>query len=273
VSDHGTYDELAVGWALHALEPEDEAVFVIHLPGCDRCAATVAETAEIMGTLAADLPPAEPSEELAARLRAAVAATEQRPGPARTAEPRSAEGQAEPVPAGPVPVPVPVPRGPVGRRRALSTALVAAAVATILGLGVWNVVLAQSREQLRATVAGQQEVLSALLRPGEATVAPLFDEGTPVATVVARHGEVQVVTHGLPANDAARTSYVVWGLGGEEPVALGTFDVDGSQAELRTVGSRGTGLDGFPEYAVSLEPGQEAPSRPTVVVATGEVDS
>jgi hypothetical protein len=161
----------------------------------------------------------------------------------------------------------------VGGRRALPTALAAAAVASILGLGIWNVVLAQSQEELRATVAEQQDVLSALLRPGEATVAPLSDDGTPVATVVARGGELRVVTHGLPANDAAQTSYVVWGLGGEEPVALGTFDVDGAQTALRTVGSRATGLDGFPQYAISLEPGQEAPSHPTVVVATGEVAS
>ena len=37
-ADHEVFDELAVGWALHALEPEDEAVFAQHLPGCERCA-------------------------------------------------------------------------------------------------------------------------------------------------------------------------------------------------------------------------------------------
>ena len=269
MSDHGTFDELAVGWALHALEPEDEAVFAVHLRGCDRCAATVAETSEVMAALATDLPAAEPSEDLAARLREAVAVTDQLPGPAVAAAPRPVEEAGAPVSA----VGVPAPRDPAGRRRALATALVAAAVATILGLGIWNVVLTQSREELRATVTGQQEVLSALLRPGEATVATLSDGGTPVATVVARDGEVRVVTHGLAANDASETSYVVWGLGGDGPVALGTFDVDGSQTDLRTVGSQVTGLDGFPEYAISLEPGQEAPSRPTVVVASGEVAS
>jgi hypothetical protein len=34
-----------------------------------------------------------------------------------------------------------------------------------------------------------------------------------------------------------------------------------------------TGLDGFPVYGISLEPGQEAPSAPTEVVATGQVTS
>jgi hypothetical protein len=94
--------------------------------------------------------------------------------------------------------------------------------------------------------------------------------------VVARSGELQVITHGLSVNEAATTSYVVWGLGGDEPEALGTFDVGRSQMDLLTVGSRATGLDGldsYAEYAISLEPGQEAPSRPTVVVAKGEVAS
>jgi anti-sigma factor RsiW len=62
--DHEVFDELAVGWALHALEPEDEAIFARHLPGCARCAETVAETTEVMAGMASDLPPAAPSETL-----------------------------------------------------------------------------------------------------------------------------------------------------------------------------------------------------------------
>ncbi|OMQ15866.1 anti-sigma factor, partial [Modestobacter sp. VKM Ac-2676] len=52
--DHRAWDELAVGWALHALEPEDEDRFAAHLPGCAHCARTVADTQQVMGTLAAD---------------------------------------------------------------------------------------------------------------------------------------------------------------------------------------------------------------------------
>jgi hypothetical protein len=43
--------------------------------------------------------------------------------------------------------------------------------------------------------------------------------------------------------------------------------------DMRTVGSPATDLDGFPQYGISLEPGQEAPPEPTRVVATGEVTS
>ena len=35
--EHRSWDELAVGWALHALEPEDEALFAAHLASCARC--------------------------------------------------------------------------------------------------------------------------------------------------------------------------------------------------------------------------------------------
>ncbi|MGA8979053.1 MAG: zf-HC2 domain-containing protein, partial [Pedococcus sp.] len=69
-SDHQQYDELAVGWALHALEPEDEAGFAAHLAGCARCTATVTDTTEAMAAMAGDLPPAEPSPGLRDRLRA-----------------------------------------------------------------------------------------------------------------------------------------------------------------------------------------------------------
>lgn len=256
-ADHRHHDELAVGWALHALEPEDEAEFTRHLRGCARCAETVAQTTEVMGALATDLPQAEPSEALRSRLHAAVEATEQ---VHRTTD------QAPP----PV-VAVPEPRAP--RRRAPALALAAAAVAAVLGLGIWNVGLRSDRAELTATLAGQQEVVDALLVPGRATVAPLGSGGREVATVVARDDELQVVAQDLAVNDAENSTYVVWGMGEGTPLPLGTFDVEGSQMVVRTVGSGLTGLDEFPMYGISIEPGQVAPSKPTEVVATGQVTS
>ena len=91
--------------------------------------------------------------------------------------------------------------------------------------------------------------------------------------MVARDDELQVVTSGLSVNQPETTSYVVWGMGEGDPVALGTFDVSRSQIDVQSVGSRSTDLDGFPQYGISLEPGQEAPPIPTAVVATGEVAS
>jgi anti-sigma-K factor RskA len=263
--DHETYDELAVGWALHALEPEDETAFATHLADCDRCARTVAETVEVMAALATGLPPAEPSAELRHRLQDAVQQTEQLPPEQRESRPAATgfphyddDAVAEtPRPAW---------------RRALPALLSAAAAALIVALAVWNVVLADSRSQAEATAEAQAGILSALLEPGRATIAPVSDpDGHSLATVVARDTEIVVVAHGLRVNDTSDSTYVVWGVRSDEPVALGTFDVVHTQMDLRTVGSTETGLDDFTGYAVSLEPGQTAPPAPTDVVAAGEV--
>ncbi|MCW2682300.1 MAG: uncharacterized protein JWP33_213 [Blastococcus sp.] len=271
--DHQEFDELAVGWALHALEPEDDAVFAAHLPGCARCADTVAGTTDVMAAMAADLPAAEPSEELRHRLRAAVESTEQVAPPQVPAP--TAVRRPSPVPrtGGSVRAAVAAPPPRSGRGRTVSRALVAATLAAVVGLGAWNIGLNSERRDLESTLAQQSAVMDALVDPDRATLAPLGDDGQPVATVVPRAGEIEVVTHGLAANDAENTIYVVWGLRGDVPVPLGTFDVQGPQMALQTVGSGLTGREQYDEYAVSLEPGRKAPSAPTDVVATGQVTS
>jgi hypothetical protein len=269
-ADHARFDELAVGWALHALEPEDESSFAAHLAGCRRCARTVAETEEVMAAMATDLPHPEPSEGLRHRIRAAVEQTEQLPEPASAPE--------SPI----TPVVRPITTAPGSRReaehrsrwrRSLPMGLVAAGVAAIVGLGIWNVVLTSDRQELAATVAEQSEVMDGLLVPGAATIAPLEHDGRSVATVVARGDEVQVITHGLAVNDPGSSTYVLWGMGGQTAQPLGTFSVTSAQMDLKTVGSGLTGFDQFATYGISLEPGQEAPSLPTEVVATGQVTS
>ncbi|MFQ1001136.1 anti-sigma factor domain-containing protein [Modestobacter sp. SSW1-42] len=282
--EHRSWDELAVGWALHALEPEDETLFAAHLRTCDRCAQTVADTAGVMAALAGDLPPAEPSDALRDRLRAAVEETEQ-VRPAEVPEPPVARAPVErprPVPLGgasaygnvraPLPIRDVDPRP--GWRRVLPTALVAAAVAAVLALGAWNVVVTSDRDAARAEAAEQSRVIDLLLQPGRAAIAPLTEEdGQQVASVVARDGQVQVLAEGLPVNDASARTYVVWGIRDGSPVAIGTFDVASPQMDLRTVRSAATGLDDYSTYAISIEPGRQAPTTPSEIVATGQVTS
>ncbi|MCZ2847691.1 anti-sigma factor domain-containing protein [Modestobacter sp. VKM Ac-2978] len=292
--EHRSWEELAVGWALHALEPEDEDLFAAHLAGCDRCADTVAETAEVMAAMSSDLPPAEPSDALRDRLRAAVEETEQLPQTAPPARRREQPPAAPARPVGPaapwgagtgstsardlqLPLPTRVADPRPAWRRVLPTALVAAAVAAVLALGAWNVALTSARDEAVAAAAEQARMLDTLLEPGQATIAPLteVDEegGEDVATVVARDGRLQVLADGLPVNDPGDRTYVVWGLPNGSPVAIGTFDVVTSEMDLRTVGSSETGLDEYPAYAISIEPGRQAPSEPTDIVATGQVTS
>jgi hypothetical protein len=278
--EHRSWDELAVGWALHALEPEDEDRFAGHLAGCPRCAQTVADTAEVMGAMAGDLPPAEPSEGLRERLRAAVEETEQLPQPPRV--------PAEPV--GP-PITAPAPLASVGDpnvraplpvrtadrrptwRRVLPTALVAAAVAAVLSLAAWNVVVSGDRDAARATAAEQSAMLDQLLAPGRLAVAPVTQGDDTVATVVARDDGAQIVASGLAVNDSHDQVYVLWGMQDDVPRPLGTFDVVTPQLDLRTVGSSATGLDDYSVYAISIEPGRQMPSFPTDVIGQGEVTS
>jgi anti-sigma-K factor RskA len=262
--DHVLFDELAVGWALHALEPEDESIFAVHLGGCARCTQTVAETSEVMAAMAADLPVAEPSDALRARLSSAVAETEQVPAPRRTQRPLAAAA---------VTVGVPAPRARPSFRRWAPTALVAAAVAAIVGLAGWNVVLARSQDNLRSTVTAQTQVMDSLLTPGHQAIAPLRDKGTPLATVVASDHRVDVVARSLSVNNPARSTYVLWGMQGNTPVALGTFDVVRHDLDVRHVDADQAGLDKYKIFGVSLEAGRQAPAAPTHMVATGGVNS
>lgn len=295
--EHETFDELAVGWALHSLEPEDETAFTRHLPDCARCARTVAETTEVMAALAADLSPAEPADDLRHRLRAEVARTEQlhrpvlppdQPTELPTDLPRDLPGDLarpaprfEPRPAmSRVPYPVTGRRWPPGGltgpewRRRLPVLVAGAAAAALLGLGAWNVALNAAREQAQATATEQSHIVHALLAPGQATIAPVSDhDGHAVATVVARHGQIQIVTWGLSENDPQTTTYVVWGMREGSPIALGTFDVVQPGMDMRTVGSDHTGLDGYSGYAISIEHGRKAPPAPTDIVANGQVTS
>ena len=61
-------------------------------------------------------------------------------------------------------------------------------------------------------------MVNGLLVPGQATIAPLEEsDGRRRGDRVARGDEVDVITHGLSANDADATTYVLWGMGGETP--------------------------------------------------------
>ncbi len=278
-AEHESFDALAVGYALHSLEPEEEAAFVTHLPDCSRCARTVAETHEVMAAMATDLPVVEPSEGLRGRLRAAVEGTEQIQRataaptvdgpvpPADRAPARTASG-ARPVGAGTRPG-----RSP-SRGRVAAVALAAAGVAAVVGLGIWNVVLTSARDEALRAAAEQSAVLEEVLQPGAQVMTRMTDEdGEPMATLVTHDGELQVVSQGLAVNDDSDQIYVLWGVGDEGPVALGAFDVERSGTDVQAVGSGPTGVGPFAQYAVSLEPGRQPPASPSAVLASGQVTS
>jgi hypothetical protein len=60
--------ELAVGWALHALEPAEESLVAAHLRDCPVCASTAAQTEEVGAMLGFSVPEMIPSVELEQRV-------------------------------------------------------------------------------------------------------------------------------------------------------------------------------------------------------------
>jgi hypothetical protein len=60
--------ELAVGWALHALEAAGDSLVAAHMPDCPRCTSTATQTENVGATLGLSVPQATPSAELEQRV-------------------------------------------------------------------------------------------------------------------------------------------------------------------------------------------------------------
>ena len=243
----------AVGWALHALEPDEEIVVAAHIPGCPICQAAVRDTEEVVAGLGAVSEPVEPPPSLRTSLMAAVAETPQVRPPGHK-EPRRTE---------------PVDRGKLlaswlTRRRLVAAALALVAV-VVGGLAVRD---AQTEPVPNTQTAA--DVIEQLVPPGTRHAVLATADGAKVGAVVLDQGQREVITVGMPANPADHT-YVLWGVGGQgAPVPLGTFDVNAPDAKIRSVGS-GADRDGFTAYAVSLERGRTAPAAPSSVMAEGRL--
>ena len=121
-----TRTEQAVGWALHALEPDEEIAVERHVPTCPDCSAAVRDAQVVMAQLATAVEQVEPPARLRASILDAAAATPQ-VRPQAAAQPPPSPGPRQPRtsrptgPAGPAPGgPRPPGSQPAGRSRRLS---------------------------------------------------------------------------------------------------------------------------------------------------------
>lgn len=73
------YRVLAVGWALHALEPAEQSLVTGHLADCPTCASIAAETEEVGAMLALSVPQTIPSIGLEQRILSATGASRAAP--------------------------------------------------------------------------------------------------------------------------------------------------------------------------------------------------
>ncbi|RKT68516.1 anti-sigma-K factor rskA [Saccharothrix variisporea] len=246
------HEELAVGWAMHSLEPDEEALLRAHLPGCARCQETVRSTEEVTAALGGSVQQYDPPARLKARLMTAVEHTPQE--------------HATPVVARPI---------PLDRKRNTAPRLLAAAAAVVL---VAAVVFGGVRiGQLGDQVAEQQQrvaLLDQALRmaadPDTNRAVLRSESGDKLGVLLSGTDDAMVVETALPPNNASDQVYVVWGASTPEPVALATFDVKSGGLERLTWSQE---AHKHQLFAISLEPGRTAPAKPTNKLASGQVEA
>ncbi|GAA4982410.1 anti-sigma factor [Pseudonocardia tropica] len=288
-------NEQTVGWALHALEPDEEIEVVQHLEGCDECRRLAADVAETTTELGSAVPQVEPPPSLRESILEQARQTPQVGRESDRAVPRhalrdeassaDAGSRARPSRSERSTGPATRPSGAAGRGPARNgwlrrpgRVLVAAAVAlaVIVGGGAAIGQVQSLQAERDASLAQAQElrdVLSAIAQPGTPHAFLSAEPGAPmVAAVVVKDGQRQVMPMGLDPNETADQTYVLWGLKADgTPRAVGTFDVRAGQSGPVSVESPDSGSYGT--YAVSLERGREAPPAPTKVVAAGQVET
>jgi anti-sigma-K factor RskA len=244
--DHAGFEELAVGYALHALEPDEELRFTAHLSSCNDCAGAVAEHERTLAELALSLPQEEPP---AAVLQALRSATAQVPAAVRTLR----EGV--------------VPLAAARSRRAPKVAQVrrswllsgaAAVTAAVLGLGLWGAGLQGDLDAETTRADALAAVVETLETPGARTVQLADGDGTVRLVAVGGSDRLRLAVDGLTPN-AEDTTYVLWGrTDAGEVVALGAFDVPTEELTVQEVGLARP-LDQLDALMVTHERGRTVP--------------
>jgi hypothetical protein len=250
--------ELAVGWALHSLEPAEESLVAAHLPACPECAAAAALCEEVGAMLGLSVPELIPCAGLEQRILSVTGA-----------------GTAAPLVTPPEPPAPPAQRiAWLPRRRfgalAAAAAVILAGAAVVLGVRVVQV--GGQLNQAQRQVTAMSEAIQRAADPAAIRIPLVTKAGQAVGMVLASRNQVAVVPTRLPSNRVADQTYVLWGLTGETPIGLAAFDVSGDIPRLHPVPSA-TQTGKFTAYAISLEPGRRVPAVPTDVIASGQVTS
>lgn len=259
---HEQWEQLAVGRALDALEPADEAALTAHLPLCAQCRRLIEEMTEVAGELALAADPVPLPPAVWSGISAAIESSDRPPVPAQArhaapagppgGRPEGRRGSSVAVPG--QRRPRPVSRLPVAVRwgAALSAAALVV-VAVLLGSQLYRDKAASERQlaAIRSCVGGTQCSVVTLHGP------------TANAIALVRGRDVRMVVLNVPGNDPKTSTYVLWQLGvnaGAE--AIGTFNVTGSGLRVipvRLVAAQPrTGT-----LAVTREPGTKAPAKPS----------
>jgi anti-sigma-K factor RskA len=230
--EHTGFEELAVGYALHALEPEDEQRFTAHLPGCEDCARAVREHEETLAELAYAAPSVEPPPSLLEGIRDAVRADQRAPSLEVARRRReAADGRVDADTKGrPA---ASRDRSAVLVRRSWLLSAAAGVTALVLGLGVWSAMLLSDRNEQTARGDRLAQAVDALERPGARTVQLADGEGRVLAVVIGHGEQMSLVVDGLEPNPRD-TIYVLWGQSADGQVlAVSAFDVREGELDVQ----------------------------------------
>ncbi|HEV8163422.1 MAG TPA: anti-sigma factor [Actinomycetota bacterium] len=240
---HSELEELAAGYVLGALEPDDEHAFQRHLEGCPTCQATVRELEAVVGELAYSSPPVDPPDTVWAGIRRQIKPEARRgavPGPAPTAAPAPDGPQA--VPGG---------QAPAGRGlRLLPGLAAAAAILLVVVLSLWNLNLRDENAVYRDRVAALERATQLANDPTANLVALNDTPGAPPgaqAAVIAstREDRGVLLVENLPPLQRGRV-YELWG------VPEGDFDR--AEKAVVFVPLRRTGTQTL-QFEVPIQPG------------------
>jgi anti-sigma-K factor RskA len=237
MTDHQQWDELAAGYALHALSPDEEVVFADHLESCERCRASVDEhalTAAQLGALAhsqdADTPPSWEA------IRSAVIPTT---APVIDLSQRRQR------------------RYELSRRSLAAAAAVAVLAAG--GVATWRLTGGSSSPAKPGSCQTAGCHVVALRTPQGRTSTG--------SAVINADGAVTVTPTGLTNARKGRT-YVLWQVPRDgRPKAISVFKRGGKAGTAH--GTISVAYSDLLELAISSEPANALPSRPSTLVAVG----
>ncbi|MEO6712438.1 MAG: anti-sigma factor [Mycobacteriales bacterium] len=263
MTEHSPWDELAVGLALGALEPEDEETFQNHLQGCTQCVQTLVDMEAVAGQLAYAAPADEPPPALLESIMREVRASERVVTP--LSHPSSAPARAR-VRA----------RDRVAQRpRAWESSWLtrAAVLLVVFGLGAWNYQLRADNDVKRKSIETAAAAVELMADP-DATTVTLKGEGTERAKVFFKGGQAYLVVDNFPRNDKEDSIYVLWSqkAGSDVMDGVDTFKVVHDGPNYIPVRKALADSSAIAAFAVSREKGSQIPATPSKAIAVGAVE-
>lgn len=242
--EHELWEALAVGHAMRALEPADDAQFRAHLADCARCEEVLRQSEALVASLAMAAEPITPPASLRERIVAMTDDTGARVAPVVDELSRRRAPRASP---------------------ALRMVAAAAVIGAAIGGGVTYVVAGDGG----STPGAPPAAMSCLLDPACLRLPLKGDDGVIGAVLVAA-GQVSLVTPKLATNNSEEM-YVLWkGDKTGKMTAIAGFRLTGA-SKYSLIGPA-PDMTGVTAMAISREERTTSlPEKPSAALATAEV--